>query len=45
MDFKSIEMAVPVAYWIYAIGWVYGSRLLSALTAKRSEGWLFLSPT
>ena len=29
MDFKSIEMAVPVAYWIYTIaGWVYGSRLL-----------------
>lgn len=29
LDFKSIEMAVPVAYWIYTIsGWVYGSRLL-----------------
>ena len=29
LDFKSIEMAVPVAYWIYTLaGWVYGSRLM-----------------
>lgn len=29
LEFKSIEMAVPVAYWIYTLaGWVYGSRLM-----------------
>ncbi|SUD91399.1 hypothetical protein [Psychrobacter phenylpyruvicus] len=40
LDFKSIEMAVPVAYWIYALsGWVYGSRLLkrSGLPASPEE--------
>lgn len=29
LDFQSIEMAVPVAYWIYTLaGWIYGSRLM-----------------
>lgn len=40
LDFKSIEMTVPVAYWIYALsGWVYGSRLLkrSGLPASPEE--------
>lgn len=40
LDFKSIEMAVPIAYCIYAIsGWVYGSRLLkrSGLPASPEE--------
>ena len=40
LDFKSIEMAVPVAYWIYTVsGWVYGSRLLrrTGLPSKPEE--------
>lgn len=43
LDFKSIEMAVPAAYWIYAFsGWIYGSRLLKRSGLPKSPEQLVI---